>query len=79
MADDTTQADEIEATAEKAFAAKATDLQALRDAGVDAASVGGDLWLSYLLVFFYLMVAAAGVTHSDLFFENRVKLPLEDT
>jgi hypothetical protein len=32
------QADEIEATAEKAFAAKATDLQALRDAVVDAAS-----------------------------------------
>ena len=57
------------------FAKKATDLQALRDAVVDAASVGGGLWLSYLFVFFYLAIAAGGVTHRDLFFENPVKLP----
>jgi hypothetical protein len=52
-----------------AFAAKARDLQALRDAVVDAAGVGGGLWLSYLFVFFYLAVAVGRVTHRDLFFE----------
>lgn len=34
------------------FAKKATDLQALRDSVVDAANVGGGLWVSYLFVFF---------------------------
>jgi hypothetical protein len=57
------------------FAKQATDLQALRDAVVDAASVGGGLWLSYLFVFFYFAIAAGGVTHRDLLFENPVKLP----
>jgi hypothetical protein len=47
----------------------------LRDAVVDAGSVGGGLWLSYLFVFFYLAIAAGGVTHRDLLFENPVKLP----
>ena len=42
------------------FAKQATDLQTLRDAVVDAASVGGSLWLSYLFVFFYLAIAAGG-------------------
>ena len=58
-----------------AFASKAEDLQALRDAVVDAASVSGGLWLSYLFVFFYLSVAAFGVTQRDLLLENPVKLP----
>ena len=75
MANDTSQAYDIEATTAKAFAAKATDLQALRDALVEAAGVGGSLWLSYLFAFFYLGVAAGGVSHSDLFFQNPVKLP----
>ena len=57
------------------FSAKATDLQALRDSVVDAANVGGGLWLSYLFVFLYLAIAAGGVTHRDLFLENPVKLP----
>jgi uncharacterized protein YjbI with pentapeptide repeats len=57
------------------FANKAQDLQALRDAVVDAASVGGGLWLSYVFVFFYLAIAAGGATQRDLFFENPVKLP----
>jgi hypothetical protein len=57
------------------FAKQATDLQTLRDAVVDAASVGGGLWLSYLFVMFYLAIAAGGVTHRDLLFENPVKLP----
>jgi len=58
-----------------AFAKRATDLQALREAVVDAANVGGGLWLSYLFIFFYLAIAAGGVTHRDLLFENQVKLP----
>ncbi|MGA8757435.1 MAG: pentapeptide repeat-containing protein [Stellaceae bacterium] len=57
------------------FAAKATDLQALRDAVVDAASVGAGLWLSYLFVLFYFAIAAGAVSHRDLLLENPVKLP----
>src|SRR4051812_31042950 len=57
------------------FAAKAKDLQALRDAVVEAASVGAGLWISFLFVFFYLAIAAGGVTHRDMLFENPVKLP----
>jgi hypothetical protein len=57
------------------FAAKATDLETLRSAVVDAASVGAGLWLSYLFVLFYLAIAVGGVTHRDLFFEKPVKLP----
>ena len=55
--------------------AKAADLEAIRKAVDDAASVGGALWLSYLFVLFYLAVATGTVTHADLFFENPVKLP----
>jgi hypothetical protein len=57
------------------LAAKAKDLEALRDTVVDAASVGAGLWLSYLFVLFYFLVAAGGVTHRDLLLENTVKLP----
>src|SRR5438309_2106812 len=57
------------------FSAKAADLQALRDAVVDAAAVGGGLWLSYLFSLLYLAIAAGAVTHKDLFLENPVKLP----
>ena len=57
------------------FAANATDLQALRDAVVDAASVGAGLWLSYLFVLFYFAIAAGAVTHRDLLLEDPVKLP----
>jgi uncharacterized protein YjbI with pentapeptide repeats len=51
------------------------ELEAIRKAVDDAASVGGALWLSYLFVLFYLAVATGAVTHTDLFFENPVKLP----
>ena len=60
---------------EPAFAAKAQDLEALRNTVVDAATVGAGLWLSYLFVLFYLLIAAGGVTHRDLFLESAVKLP----
>jgi uncharacterized protein YjbI with pentapeptide repeats len=59
----------------KAFAAKARDLEVLRDAVVDAASVGAGLWFSYLFVLFYLAIAVGSVTHRDLLFEAPVKLP----
>ena len=54
------------------FAAKARDLQALRDPVVDAAGVGTGLWLSYLFVLFYFAIAAGAVTHRDLLLENSV-------
>jgi uncharacterized protein YjbI with pentapeptide repeats len=57
------------------FAKKADDLEAIKKAVDDAASVGGGLWLSYLFVLFYLAIAAGAVTHADLFLENSVKLP----
>src|SRR3954471_3144623 len=57
------------------FAAKAKDLQALRDAVVEASTVSGPLWISYIFVFLYLAISAGAVTHKDLFFENPVKLP----
>jgi hypothetical protein len=57
------------------FAAKARDLGALRDAVVDAASVGAGLWLSYLFSLFYFAIAAGAVTHRDLLLESPVKLP----
>jgi hypothetical protein len=57
------------------FAKKADDLEAIKKAVDDAASVSGGLWLSYLFVLFYLAVAAGAVTHADLFLENSVKLP----
>ena len=49
------------------FAAKPRDLQALRDAVDQAATVSGALWLSYIFVFLYLAIAAGAVTHKDLF------------
>jgi uncharacterized protein YjbI with pentapeptide repeats len=57
------------------IARKADDLEAIKQAVDDAASVSGALWFSYLFVVFYLAVAAGAVTHADLFLENPVKLP----
>jgi hypothetical protein len=58
-----------------AMATKANDLEALRNAVVDAASVGAGLWLSYLFVLFYLLIAVGGVTQRDLVVQSPVKLP----
>jgi hypothetical protein len=57
------------------FAARATDLAALRDAVVDATSVSAGFWISYLFALFYFTIAAGAVTHRDLLFESPVKLP----
>jgi hypothetical protein len=51
------------------------DLQSLRKAVEDAASVGEGIWLSYLFVLFYIGIAAGAVTHKDLLLANAVKLP----
>jgi len=52
------------------FAAKAHDLEALRDAVLDAASVGTGLWFSYLFVLLYLAIAVGSVTHRDLLYSE---------
>ena len=57
------------------MAAKAKDLEALRNAVVDAANVSGALWFSYLFVLIYLVVTVGSVTHRNLLFESPVKLP----
>jgi len=57
------------------FAAKAKNLDALRNAVVDAAGVGAGLWFSYLFMLFYLLIAVGSVTHRDLLYANPVKLP----
>src|ERR1700730_7674794 len=62
-------------TESPALAAKATDLDALRTAVVDAAGVGYGLWFSYLFVLLYFAIAAGAVTHRDLLLESPVKLP----
>jgi uncharacterized protein YjbI with pentapeptide repeats len=67
-------ANESPSAAEK-FAGQSHDLNALRNAVVDAASVGAGIWLSYLFVLLYIAIAAGGVTHKDLLLENAVKLP----
>jgi uncharacterized protein YjbI with pentapeptide repeats len=63
------------AQAQPPLASKADDLESIRSAVMDAAGVSGGFWLSYLLVLFYLLIAAGGVTHRDLFLDNPVKLP----
>jgi uncharacterized protein YjbI with pentapeptide repeats len=62
-------------TEQAGFAAKATDLDALRTAVVDAAGVGYGLWFSYLFALLYFAIAAGAVTHLDLLLESPVKLP----
>ncbi len=47
-----------------------------RDAVLEAAAFSTNLWLSYLIVLLYWLVAAAGVTQKDLFLEDTVQLPL---
>jgi uncharacterized protein YjbI with pentapeptide repeats len=57
------------------FAKKADDLGTMRDAVVDAAKDSGPLWISYLGVLSFLLVAVGGVTYKDLLLESPVKLP----
>ena len=57
------------------LADQATDLTRLRESVADAAGVSAGLWLSYLFVLVYLLIAVGGVTHRNLFFEDPVRLP----
>src|SRR5262249_31578083 len=57
------------------FAARGTDLWALLDAVVDAASMSAGLWISSLYPLFYFAIATGAVTHRDLLFESPVRLP----
>ena len=56
------------------FAEKAHELAVLKTVE-DAATVSAGFWLSYLIVLFYIGIAAGAVTHNDLLLENPVKLP----
>lgn len=47
----------------------------MRDVVIDAAAISAGLWFSYIFVLLYLLIAVAGVTHRNLFFEDPVKLP----
>jgi Pentapeptide repeats (8 copies) len=58
-----------------AIAATADDLEEIKKAVEDAASVSGGLWLSYLFVLSYIAIAAGAVTHEDLLLVRAVKLP----
>lgn len=57
------------------FARKADTAESMREAVAEAAGVCTGLWLSYLFVLLYLLVAIASVTQKDLLLENRVQLP----
>ena len=57
------------------IAQKADDLEEIKKAVEDAASVSGGLWLSYLFVLSYVAIAAGAVTHEDLLLIRPVKLP----
>jgi hypothetical protein len=57
------------------IADKADDLDEIKKAVEDAASVSGGLWLSYLFVLSYIAIAAGAVTHDDLLLVRAVKLP----
>ena len=53
-------------------------LNAEREAIASAADVSGGLWLSYLAVLVYLLIAVGSVTHWDMLRTSSVKLPLID-
>jgi hypothetical protein len=51
------------------------DLKSWRDTVGDATGVSSGLWLSYVFVLMYLVIAVGGVTHRSLFLEDSIKLP----
>jgi uncharacterized protein YjbI with pentapeptide repeats len=55
---------------------QATDLGVARKALDDAVSMTRGLWISFISLSAYLMVAVGAVTHVDLFLENPLQLPL---
>jgi uncharacterized protein YjbI with pentapeptide repeats len=57
------------------IAAKADDLEEIKKAVEEAASVSGGLWLSYLFTLLYIGIAAGTVTHEHLLLVRPVTLP----
>ena len=57
--------------ADRDFVAKAVDLDEIKKAVEDAAAVSGPPWISYFFALFYVALAAAGVTRTDLLLEVR--------
>lgn len=57
------------------IATKADDLETIKKAVEDAASISGRLWLSYVFVLSYIAVAAGAVTHTDLFLRRPIRMP----
>jgi len=55
--------------------APAEELKAMRDSVADAASVSGALWITYLGMSLYLLIAIGSVTYKDLFLQSSMKLP----
>jgi uncharacterized protein YjbI with pentapeptide repeats len=55
---------------------QAEDLGTARKALDDAVSMTRGLWISFISLSAYLMVAVGSVTHVDLFLENPLQLPL---
>jgi uncharacterized protein YjbI with pentapeptide repeats len=55
---------------------QAEDLGTARKALDDAVSMTRGLWISFISLSAYLMVAVGSVTHVDLFLENPLELPL---
>ncbi len=51
------------------------DCSHLRAAVDTAAGVTGTLWISYVFMLFYVLLAIVGVTHADQFLQSNVKLP----
>jgi hypothetical protein len=70
-----TALDEVKETSLPNIATKADDLEEIKKAVEDAASVSGGLWLSYLFVLSYIAIAAGAVSYADLLLQNPVKLP----
>jgi uncharacterized protein YjbI with pentapeptide repeats len=62
----------------KTLEAKAADYDAVRKAVDDAGSFVRGLWVTYVSLGTYIVVAAASVTHRQLFLETPIKLPLLD-
>jgi hypothetical protein len=57
------------------LADKIKDLDASRNAIIDASNLGTGLWLSFVFLLFYFAITAGGVTHFDLLSEKPPKLP----
>ncbi len=62
----------------KALSEKAADFDAVRAAVDDAGDFVRGLWVTFVTLGTYLVIAAGSVTHRQLFLETPIKLPLLD-